>query len=68
MMPLSMIQKVINRKDKTIEAQRARIAELEQALAAVTFERDRLRDGLTWTTKKPTKAGRYCRWRMSLPP
>jgi hypothetical protein len=32
MMPLSMIQKVINRKDKTIEAQRARIAELEDEL------------------------------------
>jgi uncharacterized coiled-coil protein SlyX len=73
-MAYRLLEIVIEERDKVIEAQRARIAKLENdlqhwtferfrqmedELAAMTAERDRLRHGLTWTTKQPTKAGWY---------
>jgi len=37
-----LAEQLIEERDKTIEAQRARIAELEKVLTAMTAERDRL--------------------------
>ena len=39
---LRYLAREIEERDKVIEAQRARIAELEKALSAMTAERDRL--------------------------
>jgi hypothetical protein len=44
---------------KTILSRVKELVKENEQLAAMTAERDRLRHGLTWTTKQPTEVGWY---------